>query len=174
MTQNLDALTPDCKQCAALCCVAFAFDRSDEFGHNKSADEACKHLDDRYRCHIHENLGARGYGGCRRFDCLGAGPRVTQVVFGGGDWQKNPALLAPMSAAFRAMRRIHHLLRLLDSAHTLALAVAAETERLRLVAGLDPDGGWTTQSLAAFECDRRSVEIWAFIRSLAGKMAPDG
>ncbi len=171
MTLSADRFVADCSRCAALCCVAFAFDRSEEFGHDKPADTACIHLERDHRCRIHADLAARGYGGCVRFDCLGAGQRVTQDVFGGGDWQARPELLAPMSAAFRAMRRIHQLLQLLDAAHALALAAATEAERRRLIDLLDPDEGWTQDRLAGFERGTLSDEVGAFLRALAGGAA---
>ena len=162
-----DRFVPDCGHCAALCCIAFAFDRSEDFGHDKPADCACFHLETGYRCAIHHDLGSEGYPGCVRFDCLGAGQRVTQEVFDGGDWQAEPALIAPMSAAFRTMRRIHEFLCLLESARTLALASAAELERRLLVSALEPGGGWSTASLAEFEHSRLGDDIQTFLRSLA-------
>ena len=39
-------LTADCSKCAALCCVAMAFDKGDMFGCDKVAGEVCKHLDE--------------------------------------------------------------------------------------------------------------------------------
>lgn len=168
MTTSIRAFEPDCQNCAGLCCVAFAFDRSEDFGHNKPADSACKHLDGAYRCTIHDHLESRGYRGCVRFNCHGAGQRVTREVFGGGDWQKNPQLTARMSAAFRAMRRVHELVLLLDAATLLSHKLGREPERQRLASVLDPEGGWTEDSLAEFERSAISDEVGDFLRSLAG------
>jgi hypothetical protein len=150
--------------------VAFAFDRSDEFGHDKAADHACRHLDAGYRCRIHKNLVEHGYAGCVRFDCLGAGQRVTQEVFGGGDWQKDPELLAPMSAAFRTMRRIHDLLQLLLTADSLALDAGAERRRRNLIDALDPKEGWTAQTLAGVDTGQLADDVEAFLQSLPAQM----
>ena len=148
--------------------MAFAFDRSEDFAHDKPADVACKHLETDYRCSIHDHLGSRGYRGCVRFDCHGAGQRVTQELFGGGDWQKNPALKARMTAAFRAMRQLHELLLLLHTAAPLAHTAGLEPERQRLVSTLDPAAGWSEAGL--FEIDQGAIadEVGAFLRSLAG------
>ncbi len=167
MAPSVRIFTPDCSNCAALCCVAFAFDRSEEFGHDKPADHPCHHLDGAYRCRIHDDLNAKGYSGCRAFDCLGAGQRVTQDLFGGGDWQREPALRAPMSAAFRTMRRLHELLQLLTTAKALHLDDATEAERCDLLDALDPEDGWTIETLAGFDAGPLAEKARGFLLSLA-------
>jgi len=143
-------LRPDCSNCAALCCVAFAFDKSQEFAADKAIDEPCRHLAADDRCTIHDDLAAEGYGGCIRFDCHGAGQRVTQALFGSRTWQTEPALLADMTEAFRIMCRIHELLTLLVEAGRLPLPDDREEERKTLIAKLDPDGGWRRHDLEGF------------------------
>ncbi len=172
MTLDADDLVPECARCAALCCVAFAFDRSDEFSHDKAGDEPCHHLGPGFSCTIHDRLAASGYGGCVRFDCHGAGQRVVQDLFGGADWRSNPGLKAPMMAAFRAMRRIHELVQLLLTADALTHDSNAEAERQALLAALDPDEGWTQESLAAFERGPLARQIQAFLRSLTTRADP--
>lgn len=160
----------DCTACVALCCVAYAFDRSDEFGHDKPANHACHHLDKAHSCKIHGQLAAKGYKGCVLFDCKGAGQRVTRDVFGGGDWRQDPTLLAPMSAAFRTMRCIHEHLQLLEAAHTLPLDTDAETERQALIAMLEPELDWTPETLMAFDAQSVSEQVKQFLRTLAPRV----
>ena len=99
-------LTSRCEDCAALCCVMLPFDAGEDFGFDKAAAQACRHLAG-HACAIHSGLAAAGFSGCVRYDCLGAGQRVVQEVFAGRSWRDDPALLHPMEAAFRAMRRLH-------------------------------------------------------------------
>jgi hypothetical protein len=56
------------------------------------------------------------------FDCFGAGQRVSQVTFGGRDWQAEPAGAGPMFAAFGVMRTLHELLYYLTEALSMARA----------------------------------------------------
>jgi hypothetical protein len=142
------SLRPDCARCAALCCVALAFDHSTLFGFDKAAGEPCANLSACGRCTIHADLPARGFGGCVAYDCLGAGPAVTQGLFDGRTWQDDPALLPPMMAAFAALRPAHDLLALLGQAQAMALP-AAHMEGLEAArAALDPPGGWTPADVA--------------------------
>ena len=171
MPVSTEDFTADCAHCAALCCLAFAFDRSDEFGHDKPANHPCHFLDRGFGCSIHTDLGRKGYAGCIRFDCHGAGQRVVQNLFGGRDWKSEPALLAPMADAFRSMRRLHELLMMLDAAGDLGLDDKAEDLRLSLTASLRPDPDWTAQSLAAFDIDAADAAVSGFLKSLAMRMA---
>ncbi len=86
-------LRGDCERCAALCCVAVAFDRSELFGFDKAADAPCRNLDGAHGCTIHDHLAASGFRGCAAYDCYGAGQAVTQEMFGGRSWRDEPALL---------------------------------------------------------------------------------
>ncbi|WP_167137544.1 pentapeptide repeat-containing protein [Diaminobutyricimonas sp. TR449] len=113
MTSQLlpgSSLAADCANCAALCCVALAFARSADFGHDKPAGDPCGNLADDFRCQIHPKLRDRGYKGCTVFDCFGAGQRVTQVTFGGVSWRDDPASRPVMFAVFQMVRQLHELL----------------------------------------------------------------
>lgn len=150
-------LRADCTRCAALCCVALAFDRSDLFAFDKAAGEPCSHLDSCGRCRIHEIRAQRGFQGCIDYDCLGAGQRVTQDLFGGRDWRNERALLRPMLRAFAVVRRAHEMLSLLGEAARLPLS---------------PDDRahcHTLQAMAAnldASVDTAETETRAFLRSL--------
>lgn len=115
-------LRPDCGRCAALCCVALAFDRGVLFAFDKPAGAACGHLTEAGRCAIHTARARRGFAGCVGYDCLGAGQRVTQDLFDGRSWRGEPGLLGPMSEAFAVVRRAHELLVLLRQARRLPLS----------------------------------------------------
>ena len=81
-------LEADCSRCVGLCCIALRLDRADGFGHDKLAGDACHHLDQNFRCRIHDRLEDLGYEGCDAFDCLGAGQRVT-ASFASLNWQRD-------------------------------------------------------------------------------------
>jgi hypothetical protein len=160
-------LGADCARCAALCCIALAFDRSALFAFDKAAGEPCANLDPRSRCRIHAELAVRGFGGCKAFDCQGAGQAVTQGLFGGANWRDDPAVLAPMMRAFSVMRPAHEALALLRQARRLPLP-SAGLERLAAVErGLEPVGGWTQRDVADGRIERAAETAQAFLRSLA-------
>jgi len=155
----LPELRADCARCAALCCVALAFDRSPSFAFDKKAGEACRHLTSADRCAVH---GARaGMSGCAAYDCLGAGQRVVQELFGGSCVRS-----AAMFEAFRAMRLVHELLLLLREAARLPLSCVQAAQRDALEAALTPQM-WTLASLSAFERGPMAEEVRAFLRTLA-------
>ncbi len=156
--------TSDCKSCAALCCVALAFDKGEMFAFDKPAGVPCKHLNGPL-CGIHAKLESEGLKGCVRYQCDGAGQRVVQEVFSGQSWQDTPALLPPMLEAFAQMRQVHGLLLLLTSAKALPLPEAQLAELKTLTAQLSPEV-WTPESLVAFERSNLPKTARAFLRSL--------
>jgi hypothetical protein len=100
----------DCSRCAALCCVAPSFRASSEFAADKGAGVPCPHLVAKRSCGIHDRLRSSGYRGCAVFDCFGAGQHVTQVTFGGSNWQDDLAAAKPVFEVFDVMRRLKELL----------------------------------------------------------------
>lgn len=163
-------LRADCARCAALCCVALAFDRSEHFAADKEAGVACPNLEG-HRCGIHARLDQEGFGGCARYDCGGAGQRVVQEIFGGRSWRDQPSLLAPMLHAFRVMRQAHERLSLLEAARGLSLAPPQARRRQELAAALDPPQGWSYGALMELERGPIWGEIEAFFASLRGAAA---
>jgi hypothetical protein len=117
---------PDCPNCAALCCLALAFDAGDMFAHDKAAGVPCHRLAGT-SCSIHADLAQKGYKGCVAFDCLGAGQRVTALFT--ENWQQHPAMTGPMMEAFRKMRSVRELQQMLVAAETLPLPEHAASER---------------------------------------------
>lgn len=142
-------LRADCARCAALCCVALAFDRSELFAFDKPAGEPCHHLTARGTCSIHAAREQHGYAGCTAFDCGGAGQYVTQEMFGGRSWRDDPSMLKPMTEAFMALRQAHEQLALLQLAATLPLPTTRRRALEAAWRGLLPASGWTADDVAA-------------------------
>ncbi|MBL8556511.1 MAG: hypothetical protein JNL41_19720 [Phenylobacterium sp.] len=161
-------LRADCARCAALCCVAFHFERSNQFGCDKAAGRPCGHLGRDGRCGIYRDRADRGFRGCVGYDCHGAGQRVTQALFGGRSWMDDPALLAPMAEAFLRAERAHRLLAILRKAGNLDLAAEDRWRHARLEEAFEAaavEGG----PGAALEAQAR-----AFFRTLRRYVAPRG
>jgi len=159
-------LRGDCAQCAALCCVALAFDRSSQFAFDKPAGEPCANLSAEGRCAIYAERAAKGFPGCQAYDCLGAGQAVTQGLFDGRSWRDDPALLRPMTDAFTVMRQAREALVLLRQAHRLPLPQPA-ARRLEAAEGdLDPAEGWTRADVASGRIERAVEAARALLRSL--------
>jgi hypothetical protein len=121
----------------ALCCVAPTFKASADFAINKPAGQPCPNLRAEFRCSIHDRLRPAGFSGCAAFDCFGAGQKVTQHTFSGGDWRSDPTLAAPMFAAFAVMRSLHELLWYLNEALALPLADAFHEDLNELLAATE-------------------------------------
>ena len=166
--RNLAELTADCAACAALCCVAPAFDKGEEFAIAKLPLTPCVHLQDDDLCKLHADLEDHGFPGCARFDCLGAGQHVVQGLYDGADWRGDPALLADMAESYRRMQRVHEALQMLFVAERLDLDDDQQIARLTLLRKLRPVDGWTPESLAEAEADglfSRVREVLATFRS---------
>lgn len=163
------SLQSDCSQCAALCCVTFEFEVSDDFAIGKPANTACPNLDGRGQCKVHDKLEDLGFRGCAVFECHGAGQRVTQELFGGRTWQEEVSLIQPMAGRFRQVRRLHELLVLLEAAAALSLPQEEEAERVSRVAQVD--------ALVAVQAsddaiDQIGKEVHGFLRSLQRHVRP--
>lgn len=158
-------LRADCARCAALCCVAFHFDRSEQFGLDKAAGQPCLHLSRDGRCRIHRRRAERGFAGCAAYDCHGAGQWVTQALFGGKSWLEQPELLAPMATAFLSVERAHRLLAILREAGDLDLSADDRSRHGRLVAAIE-NAAAQGRPIAALEAEAR-----AFLRTLRDYVA---
>ncbi|MFT6451596.1 MAG: hypothetical protein ACJA06_001081 [Halocynthiibacter sp.] len=164
MAAPLPSLTPDCARCAALCCLALAFDKGPRFAFDKPAGLPCPKLD-HHRCSIHDGLDDAGFSGCIAYGCSGAGQRVFQQLYQGISWQDAPETTPQMIESFAHMRAIHDALELLQTAAKLPLS-APEQETLnafqsQLNAPLTPH---STQDLAT---GPTLPAIRAFLKSLA-------
>jgi len=145
--------------------MALHFDEGEDFAVDKPAGVACPNLAD-HACRVHDRLEAEGFPGCRRYDCAGAGQRVTQGLFGGRSWQDDPALLRPMIEAFRQMRRVQDRLAMLVAAEALPLSGADAARRAELEAALCDDA-----VARGFEGSAVAAEVDGFVASLRGYVA---
>lgn len=132
-------LRADCEHCSGLCCVALHFSASEGFPVDKIAGQPCLNLQTDFRCSVHHNLREEGLKGCIAFDCLGAGPKVTQIIYSGYGWREHPETAQQMFEAFLIMRQLHELLWYINDAlehleaHSIHDALASalfETEKL--------------------------------------------
>jgi len=160
-------LQPDCTRCAALCCVALAFDQSRMFAIDKPAGEPCPNLDACGACTIHSVRAERGFRGCIDFDCFGAGQRVTQEFFAGRSWTEDRALVGPMSRAFSVLLRRHEQLLLLDQAEALDLS-SQDRERLAALRTRLVDSGVAVPGEKDLD-----AQLTAFLASLRRYLSPE-
>jgi hypothetical protein len=93
-------LVPECGSCAAVCCVATSFEKSEDFAFDKAASVPCRHVTRDHACAIHAELVPRGMRGCAVYDCYGAGQRVTRMFVDDVDAR---------NAAFLELRVVHEL-----------------------------------------------------------------
>lgn len=103
-------LSADCENCFGLCCVALPYAKSADFPINKEAGTPCSNLQADYRCGIHKNLREKGFRGCAVYECFGAGQKVSQVIFGGNDWRKQPSIKNEMFNVFPIIQQLYEML----------------------------------------------------------------
>ncbi|WP_138734048.1 pentapeptide repeat-containing protein [Modestobacter excelsi] len=144
-------LAADCGRCVGLCCVVPAFSASADFAVDKPAGTPCLHLLADSRCGVHDQLRERGFPGCVVFDCLGAGQRVTQDVFGGADWRDDPARASAMAVVFPVMRQLTELLWHLREARTLVGPGPLRAEVEQRLAGVEALAAGSADELAALD-----------------------
>lgn len=120
--EDRSGLRANCGNCFALCCVVPAFSASTDFAITKNARRACPHLQTDFRCDIHTRLRQQGFRGCTVYDCFGAGQKVSQIIFGGQDWRRDPQIARQMFEVFPVVRSLHELLWYLSEALTLPQA----------------------------------------------------
>lgn len=156
----------DCENCAALCCVSHAIDKSDFFAFDKPAGVPCKNLSIHSQCKIHDGLEEKGCKGCKHYTCYGAGQYVTQELFEGHSWQESADILEPMMRAFLSLKQIHENLFLLETAKKLPLN-NKHLETLRyLKAKLVPEGGWKIEDLSKFDVETMRSDVRSFLNTL--------
>ncbi|MEP3047749.1 MAG: hypothetical protein ABJL55_18405 [Roseibium sp.] len=159
-------LTPDCSNCAALCCVVFPFDKSESFRIDKAAGEICSNLSKEGTCTVFEDREELGFKGCISYNCYGAGQRVTQEVFSGRSWRDDGSLTHRMGNALSVLRRIHEQLLLLNSAKQLPLNEPELKSHEALQQQLVQVEEWTEGSLANFAIDEITSSVGQFLQSL--------
>ena len=113
-------LQPDCKNCQALCCVAPPFAQSGEFAISKEEGEPCPNLAGDYTCKIHDQLAEKGFSGCVKFDCFGAGQRVLNGQFKGQRWRSDHILAKRIFHTFFVVKSLHVMMaKLLEKKRTI-------------------------------------------------------
>lgn len=165
-----DPLQTDCSKCAALCCVALTFDKGADFAFSKNPGEPCRNLSG-HRCSVHDNLNREGMAGCVAYDCLGAGNRVVQDVFGGQSWKDDPRLLRVMMEAFAGMREVHKRIDLMRAAATLPLN-AQDMQICRDFLQRLEQHRWTGSELNEFEMEL-ALEIDIFFHGIRHLLPED-
>ncbi|WP_158965791.1 hypothetical protein [Chachezhania sediminis] len=164
-----DHLKTDCSKCAALCCLALAFDKGRDFAFDKNPGEPCRNLSG-HSCAIHDRLEQEGFRGCVAYDCMGAGNRVVQEVFGGLTWRDEPRLARVMTEAFAAMREMHRRIDMLRVAGTFPLQPPEDQARREFLARLEQHR-WSGPELNEFEMGL-ALEIDIFFHGIR-KHLPD-
>lgn len=169
---ELPLLTADCSRCFALCCVLVPYERGPDFAADKPSGIPCSHLGDDDRCRIHEHLTERGWSGCVRFDCFGAGQQVSQVTYAGTSWREVPNR-SEMSAVLSVMRQLHEMLALLEEARRRT-DVAAEEIMAEVLAltGATPE-----QLLAELDVDEVRARVAVVLTDASARVRaawPDG
>lgn len=116
------SLISRCEACCGLCCTMLYFAKSEGFPEDKAAGTPCGHLQPDFRCRVHSELGEKKLKGCLAFDCLGAGQKVTQQVYGGRTWREESVSAAEMEQVFVHVWQLQQILGYLLEAQTLAAA----------------------------------------------------
>lgn len=159
-------LRADCARCDGLCCVAFAFERSSQFGVDKPAGQACLHLSSDNRCAIHADRAAHGFAGCEVYECHGAGQAAT-ALFQGLSWRHSESVGRHMLDAFARLRRLHSAAKQLELLATLDLPVAIEQQRVALAARCAESADWNYADLL-MRSDTVIAEVAAWLVKLRG------
>ena len=98
----------DCSKCAAFCCIALGYEKSDQFPYDKPQNERCKNLNNCDECTIHDQLEDQSYHGCIAFSCHGAGPHLVKC-YSKIDWKKNPQLTEEVYDKFHFLRAVFQI-----------------------------------------------------------------
>ncbi len=161
--------TADCSQCFGLCCTALSFERSNQFGHDKLGGEPCQYLQRDFRCRIHAQREALGYGGCEAFDCLGAGQRAS-AAFAGLNWQRDTGIARRLYARFSQLLLLQEMRQALETAATLDISPAQHAQRRGLLARLSQEADSASRDVTDTALAVLG-EGKSFLRSLAATLA---
>ncbi len=159
----------DCSRCCGLCCIVPGYLKIQGFAHDKPAHLPCRHLDHNGRCDIHGERALHGFAACGGFQCDGAGPWITQVLFQGASWRDSPATARAMAAAWHHWLPRFQAAALLHAAVPLAGADAAATLQSRIDALLDAGSPRCVAHTDSLALQRDTI---ALIRSLLDQTSP--
>lgn len=109
-----------CDACSGLCCVALYYSKCDGFPIDKAAGTPCFHLDDHFRCAIHQELNAKHMKGCMAYDCCGAGQIVTSLYQ--DNWKSNSYRAQEIYDSFMRVFDLQQILWFLSEILTLPAA----------------------------------------------------
>lgn len=161
----------DCQNCAGLCCVAFDFERSDDFAIDKPAGAACPHLGADHACKIHASRADFGFRGCIAFDCHGAGQVYTADLLPAGGWRGDAAACVTIARDFPLLLRLFRSRHLLTLAAGLVRDPGLEAQRQEILARASrPADGWNEERLAAADAlaiERDAIALLGSLRNLA-------
>lgn len=157
-------LRGDCGNCFGLCCVALPFARSTDFAIDKPAGRPCPNLGEDHRCGIHARLRQSGFNGCTVYDCFGAGQKVSQLTFGGGDWRtSSPEDARRMFEVFPVVRQLHELLWYLTEALGIPAARPVHGELRRSLAKTEELTRLTPDELVALDVPAHRQDVNALL-----------
>ena len=162
-------LTPNCENCQALCCLALAFDKGDDFAIDKPAGIPCPNLRHDHQCKIHERLIDQGFSGCVKYSCLGAGQWVS-ALYGRQTWRKDPSIARDIISDFAIAREMREALELLFAAAKLPLTTSLNAQREDLIAEITPTGDATRMAISAWS-KHIKPRHQAFLKSLRDVIA---
>lgn len=152
--------------------MALHIEKSARFAIEKPAGLPCPNLDARHHCRIHDDLDARGFGGCVAYDCLGAGQRVISELHAGASWRDDIETLPAITEDFAKMRSIHNVLQLLQTAANLDIPAQKHAEITATMARLAPHTPWTRARFDAFDAPREIAAARDLLLSLKPYLAP--
>jgi hypothetical protein len=87
--------------------VLLPFDADQGFAFDKAAGVPCCNLTPDFRCGIHADLVPRGFPGCSRYDCHGAGQHVTALLGLDARWYESATLVSEAYTLFASTRALH-------------------------------------------------------------------
>lgn len=146
--------------------MVFAFEKGPDFAIDKPAGQGCLHLDAGFGCKIYGQREEAGFAGCQRFDCLGAGQRVSLDYFADQDWRGTPAIIPEMIELFRKLREVHRLYELLSLTQALPLPAKLISEREQLMLELHPAETRSKEALLALDELDLKTRVDRFLSSL--------
>lgn len=106
----LKEMSSDCENCSGLCCVALCYRKSDGFPGNKPVGRPCEYLTPDFKCRIHNKLSDMNMKGCLNYECLGAGQKVSNIIFNRQNWAGNPEISKVIFEVFIKVLQLHQIL----------------------------------------------------------------
>ncbi len=168
-----ESVRANCEACCGLCCTMLYFAKSDGFPKDKPAGVPCGFLQTDFRCGVHAELAERKYKGCMAYDCLGAGQKVTQEIYGGHSFREQSVPAEEMAQVFLKVWQLQQILCYLLEAASLLPAEKLWDRIDEVIA----DNQWLSalppEELALAEVDEHRLwanallkEAWALVQQM--------